>query len=43
MLAVMSFNGGVLIAVVLGLAVGYFLFRAKEYEAVIVEDSCACA
>uniref|UniRef100_A0A7C8ZKA3 Copper transport protein n=1 Tax=Opuntia streptacantha TaxID=393608 RepID=A0A7C8ZKA3_OPUST len=43
MLAVMSFNGGVFIAVVLGLAVGYFLFRAKEYEAVIVEDSCACA
>lgn len=43
MLAVMSFNGGVLIAVVLGLAVGYFSFRAKEYEALIVEDTCACS
>ncbi|XP_057537935.1 copper transporter 5 [Amaranthus tricolor] len=43
MLAVMSYNGGVLIAIVLGLAVGYFLFRAKEYEALIVEDTCACS
>ncbi|XP_074271661.1 copper transporter 5-like [Silene latifolia] len=43
MLAVMSFNWGVLIAIVLGFGVGYFLFRAKEYEALIVEDTCACS
>ncbi|KNA12804.1 hypothetical protein SOVF_122600 [Spinacia oleracea] len=43
MLAVMSYNYGVLIAVVLGLTSGYFLFRAKEYEALIVEDTCACS
>ncbi|XP_010666855.2 copper transporter 5 [Beta vulgaris subsp. vulgaris] len=43
MLAVMSYNGGVLCAVVLGLGVGYFLFRAKEYEALVVEDACACS
>ncbi|XP_021756679.1 copper transporter 5-like [Chenopodium quinoa] len=43
MLAVMSYNGGVFIAIALGLAVGYFLFRAKEYEALIVEDACACS
>ncbi|KAK9671325.1 hypothetical protein RND81_01G199700 [Saponaria officinalis] len=43
MLVVMSFNWGVLIAIVLGFCVGYFLFRAKEYEALIVEDTCACS
>ncbi|XP_074267191.1 copper transporter 5-like [Silene latifolia] len=43
MLGVMSFNGGVLIAVVVGFGVGYYLFRAKEYEALIVEDACACS
>ncbi|KAK9757160.1 hypothetical protein RND81_01G144600 [Saponaria officinalis] len=32
-----------LIAIVLGFCVGYFLFRAKEYEALIVEDTCACS
>lgn len=43
MLAVMSYNGGVMIAVVLGLAVGYFFFRAKDYEALVLEDACACS
>ncbi|KAL2939793.1 Copper transporter 5 [Bienertia sinuspersici] len=43
MLAIMSYNGGVMIAVVVGLGFGYFFFRAKEYEALIVEDACACS
>ncbi|KAL5995109.1 hypothetical protein ACLOJK_025167 [Asimina triloba] len=44
MLAVMSYNGGVFIAVVLGLAVGYLIFRSGGGEDVlVVENSCACA
>ncbi|XP_057467504.1 copper transporter 5.1-like [Actinidia eriantha] len=46
MLAVMSFNGGVFLAVVLGISVGYFLFRAGDDDddhAVIVDNSCACS
>ncbi|GMN52979.1 hypothetical protein TIFTF001_022114 [Ficus carica] len=43
MLAVMSFNGGVLVAIVLGLSVGYFLFRAADEEVVVVDNPCACA
>ncbi|KAL4283729.1 hypothetical protein GQ457_16G002360 [Hibiscus cannabinus] len=47
MLAIMSFNGGVFLAIVLGLAVGYFLFRSADDEkmaaAVAVENVCACA
>lgn len=44
MLAVMSFNAGVFIAVVVGLAVGYLLFRSGgEEELVLVENPCACA
>ncbi|KAK9715646.1 hypothetical protein RND81_06G179200 [Saponaria officinalis] len=42
MLAVMSFNWGVLIAVVLGFGFGYFFFRAMEYEALVVQDPCPC-
>ncbi|KAJ4844833.1 hypothetical protein Tsubulata_020576 [Turnera subulata] len=41
MLAVMSFNGGVFVAVILGLSVGYFLFRSED-EAV-ADNPCACA
>ncbi|XVF88907.1 hypothetical protein PTKIN_Ptkin19aG0088400 [Pterospermum kingtungense] len=44
MLAVMSFNGGVFLAIVLGLAVGYLLFRCADEETlVVVENVCACA
>ncbi|XP_028794105.1 copper transporter 5-like [Neltuma alba] len=45
MLAVMSFNGGVLVAIVVGLAIGYFFFRSEGDEGtVLVADSaCACA
>ncbi|XAR51081.1 hypothetical protein NMG60_11005613 [Bertholletia excelsa] len=45
MLAIMSFNGGVLLAVVLGLSVGFYLFRSgvEGEEAVLVENSCACS
>ncbi|KAK4854451.1 hypothetical protein QYF36_024027 [Acer negundo] len=44
MLAVMSFNGGVFLAIVLGLTVGYFVFRTGNEEAtLIVDNPCACA
>jgi len=44
MLAIMSFNGGVLVAVVVGLTIGYFLFRDEgECDATVVDSSCACA
>ncbi|KAK1430630.1 hypothetical protein QVD17_13511 [Tagetes erecta] len=44
MLAIMSFNGGVFIAIVVGLAVGYLLFRSGDDEQVVVVDNpCACA
>ncbi|KAD3068191.1 hypothetical protein R6Q59_017877 [Mikania micrantha] len=43
MLAVMSFNGGVFVVIVVGLAVGYWLFRSSDDEQVmLLDDSCAC-
>lgn len=44
MLAVMSFNGGIFVAIVLGLAVGYLLFRSGDGDvATLVDNPCACA
>ena len=44
MLAVMSFNGGVFIAIVVGLTVGYLVFRSDDDGAdVAAENPCACA
>ncbi|KAF7850199.1 hypothetical protein BT93_L5745 [Corymbia citriodora subsp. variegata] len=44
MLAIMSFNGGVFLAIVGGLTVGYYVFRFEDDGvAVVVDNPCACA
>ncbi|KFK26290.1 hypothetical protein AALP_AA8G228700 [Arabis alpina] len=44
MLAAMSFNGGVFIAIVVGLTVGYLFFRSDDGGAdSTAENPCACA
>lgn len=43
MLAVMSFNGGIFIAVVLGFVVGYFFFRSDGTGDETTESPCGCA
>ncbi|XP_030538410.1 copper transporter 5 isoform X1 [Rhodamnia argentea] len=44
MLAIMSFNGGVFLAIIAGLTVGYYVFRFEdEGVAVVVDNPCACA
>ncbi|XAR57553.1 hypothetical protein NMG60_11025733 [Bertholletia excelsa] len=43
MLAVMSFNAGVFIAIVLGLSLGYLVFRSVDEDIIVVDNPCACA
>uniref|UniRef100_A0A2P2QRJ1 Copper transport protein n=1 Tax=Rhizophora mucronata TaxID=61149 RepID=A0A2P2QRJ1_RHIMU len=43
MLSVMSFNGGVFLAVVAGLAIGYLFFRGEDENLMLVDNPCACA
>ncbi|KAF4386311.1 hypothetical protein G4B88_003528 [Cannabis sativa] len=44
MLAIMSFNGGVFVAIVLGLTIGCFVFRTADDDVtLIVDNPCACA
>ncbi|MBA0816970.1 hypothetical protein Gohar_001576 [Gossypium harknessii] len=45
MLALMSFNGGVFLAVFWGLAVGYLFFRLIDDEEPwgVIDNACACA
>ncbi|KAK7383431.1 hypothetical protein VNO78_29110 [Psophocarpus tetragonolobus] len=44
MLAIMSFNGGVFLSIVVGLVIGYFFFRNEgEDSGFVVDNSCACA
>ncbi|XP_013627268.1 copper transporter 5-like, partial [Brassica napus] len=44
MLAAMSFNGGVFIAIAVGLTVGYLVFRSDDDGVnAAVENPCACA
>ncbi|GFQ04912.1 copper transporter 5 [Phtheirospermum japonicum] len=43
MLAIMSFNGGVFVAVVVGLGFGYLVFRGGDEDLVMVDNPCACA
>ncbi|XWS72366.1 hypothetical protein CRYUN_Cryun02cG0034000 [Craigia yunnanensis] len=44
MLAIMSFNGGVFLAIVLGLTVGFLVFRSEDDdETTGLNSTCACA
>ena len=43
MLAIMSSNGRVFIAIVVGIAAGYFMLRSgDEDDQVVVDNPCAC-
>ncbi|XP_070028967.1 copper transporter 5.1-like [Nicotiana sylvestris] len=43
MLAIMSFNGSVFVAIILGLSIRYLLFRTGEEDVMVVDNPCACA
>ncbi|KAK2631134.1 hypothetical protein EUGRSUZ_L03350 [Eucalyptus grandis] len=45
MLAIMSFNGGVFLAIVGGLTVGYYVFTFDDegVTTVVLDNPCACA
>ena len=45
MLAVMLFNSGVFVAIVLGLTVGYLVFRSvdEDVATLVVDNPCACS
>ncbi|CAI9100741.1 OLC1v1037905C1 [Oldenlandia corymbosa var. corymbosa] len=51
MLTIMTYNGGVFVAVILGLSVGYFLFRSGDFgdgeDAIVAVESnnnaCGCS
>ncbi|KAK8286870.1 hypothetical protein V6Z12_D07G020100 [Gossypium hirsutum] len=44
MLAVMSFNGGVFLAIVLGLTIGFLWLRSEDEDEIAgVNSTCACA
>ncbi|GFP90428.1 copper transporter 5, partial [Phtheirospermum japonicum] len=41
MLAIVSFNGGVFVAVVVSLGFGYLVFRGGDEDLVMVDNPCA--
>ncbi|KAL3729057.1 hypothetical protein ACJRO7_033628 [Eucalyptus globulus] len=45
MLAIMSFNKGVFLAIISGLTVGYYVFRFEDegVAVVVLDNPCACA
>ncbi|KAL5558799.1 hypothetical protein UlMin_035010 [Ulmus minor] len=43
-LEIMSFNGGVFVAIILGLTIGYLFFRSRDEDvSIVVDNPCARA